>query len=106
VPESEANINGFLYQFKYFATSGGFRFIERDKNLRTLAELGILEPHAVKEIIMPLTHRNYVKGPEQDRDYPKHNVWVFQCNYEVVNLYIKLSDNFSKNLAICISMHR
>ena len=106
MPESEANINGFLYQFKYFATSGGFRFIERDKNLKTLAELGIPEPQALGDIIMPLTYRNYIKGPEQDRDCPKYNVWMFESKYEDTKLYVKLSDNFNNNLAKCISLHK
>ncbi len=105
MPESEANINGFLYQFKYFATSGGFRFIERDKNLKTLAKLGILEPQALGYIIMPLTHRNYIKGPEQDKDRLQYNVWMFESDYGGIKLYIKLSDNFSNNLAKCISLH-
>ncbi len=106
MPESEININGFLYQFKFFATSTGFRFLERDKNMETLSSLGITEQQALEEIICQLTPTDYSSGPSQDQNFPKHNVWIFGYKYEDIELYIKLSDNFSFGLAKCVSLHK
>lgn len=103
---TESEISIFLEQFKFFATGTGYRFISRDKNNATLLDLGIFEYQALNDIILKLEPKHYVKGPEKDRDYPKHNVWVFEFTYDGVKIYIKLSDNFSYGLAKCISLHK
>ena len=103
---SESDISAFLEQFKFFATGTGYRFIGRDKNMEALIDLEIDHYQALNDIILQLKPEHYCKGPEEDRDYPKYNVWVFEYNYEGNKLYVKLSDNFSHGLAKCISLHK
>ena len=102
----QSDISDFLYKFKFFAqVPGCFSFIERDKNMQSLADLGITIPQTIN-IILRLTYKNCSGGPEIDSDYPDHNVWEFGYNLDGEELYIKLSDNSSCNVAKCISFHK
>ena len=103
---TQSEIKNFLFKFKFFAQNlECFSVIERDKNLQSLAELGIFSYQAVN-IILKLTYKNYSSGPEPDVDYPKHNVWKFGYNLDGEQIYIKLTDDFSCNIAKCISFHK
>ena len=83
-----------------------FQFLEdRDVNINNIAELGI-KPYQVREMILQLTPQNYISGPETDSNFPKHNVWKFGLKLNDIEVYIKLSDNFSFNVAKCISFHK
>lgn len=103
---SQAEISAFLYKFKFFAqVPGCFVFVERDKNMQSLAELGITIPQA-KNTILQLAYTNYSSGPEDDRDYPGRKVWVFGDHIDAEEVYIKLSNDLSSNIAKCISFHK
>lgn len=103
---SISEINGFLYQFKFFAANDGcFVVVDREEYMQTLAEFGLPQGEA-KRMIMSLTEKNYVKGPEEDRDKPGANIWVFGIDLNGDQLYIKLSDAFKHNVAKCISFHK
>ena len=103
---TQSEINQFLFKFKFFAQNFEcFSFIERDKNLQSLAELGITSCQAIN-IILQLTYKNYSDGPEPDVNYPGHNVWKFGYNLDAEEIYIKLSDDFGSNIAKCISFHK
>jgi hypothetical protein len=69
-----------------------------------LAALG-LNVSQVETIIMGLSTMDYHRGPETDRAFVGHNVWVFKYRYNGQEIYIKLSDNFDCNIAKCISFH-
>ncbi|MCK5592145.1 MAG: type II toxin-antitoxin system MqsR family toxin [Candidatus Pacebacteria bacterium] len=82
-----------------------FTFIEREKNMACLAQLGI-KTQNVKDIINRLTFRDYMDGPLQDKKFSKQNVWTFGAKVFGHEVYIKLSDNFKYGLAKCISFHK
>jgi len=46
------------------------------------------------------------KGPEKDRDRKRGNIWEFGAEIDNEEVYIKLSDDFSRNIAKCISFHK
>ncbi len=103
---TQSEIITFLEQFKFFAQNlSCFSFIEREKNMQTITELGISIAQAVN-VILELTYKNYVKGPSLDRDRPGQNVWEFGCYLDNNELYIKLSNNFKYGIAKCISFHK
>lgn len=86
------------------STSGGFHFMERPVNMKSLAELGLTIEQA-GEVICQLTYVDYTAGPDRDVDYPNHNIWTFGYDIDEVEVYIKLSDNFSFGIAKCLSFH-
>lgn len=99
------DIGNFFYKFKFFAQNPEcFTFIERDKNMKSLAELGIKTPQA-KNTILQLTYKDYCSGPEKDHEYPDCSIWTFGYEINDKEVYIKLSDDFSHNIAKCISFH-
>jgi len=97
-------ITNFLKQFKFFVNAGGFDLIERFENIKGLAILGLEETQA-EQIVLQLTYVDYIRGPEEDKRYPKHNIWVFGYDMDPEELYIKLSDNFKFGKAKCLSFH-
>ena len=99
-----AEIVAFLRNFKRLAQSN-FIFIQRKKNLDSISQLGI-KISQVKSIIMQLTYENYHKGPERDKDRKKGNIWEFGVIIDHEEVYVKLSDDFSHNIAKCISFHK
>lgn len=101
---SKQEITEFLIKYKTHMQSK-FTFIEREKNMACLAQLGI-KTHNVKDIINRLTFRDYTGGPLQDKKFRKHNVWIFGTKVFGHEVYIKLSDNFKAGLAKCISFHK
>jgi len=97
-------ITAFLRDFKRLAQNE-FKFIPRKKNLDSLAQLGIRIRQA-KDIILQLTYEDYSKGPKEDRDRPRGNLWEFGTKIGDDDVYIKLSDDFSRNIAKCLSFHK
>jgi hypothetical protein len=105
-PAPLPDITDYLFKFKSLAQYPGcFHFIEREKNLISLADLGITISDA-RNTIMQLTYSNYCGGPEEDRDRPGQTIWKFGCSLGGDDVYIKLSGNFSYNIAKCISFHK
>lgn len=103
---TKAEIVGFLYQFKFFSDlPNGFNFVERKKNMDCIAELGI-SIGQVKKVIKDLTDKNYVSGPEPDKDYQSKKVWKFGYSLDEQELYIKLADDLGHSVAKCISFHK
>lgn len=99
-------ISDFLYKFKFFAQNiDRFSFVNREKNLKDITDLGITPEQSI-EIIQELTYKNYVSGPLKDNDYLDRDVWVFGCQINEHETYIKLSSYFSCNVAKCISFHK
>lgn len=100
-------VKNFLTVFKFYAQSSiNFQFLEeRDVHMNNVGELGI-KPYQVRETILQLTPSNYVSGPDADKKYLKHNVWIFGVSLDGVEVYIKLSDNFTHGIAKRISFHK
>lgn len=96
-------ITHFLKEFKRYAQKQ-CTFIPRQKNVLTMSYLGITVKEA-KQIILQLTYVQYCDGPQDDRDNPGHNVWEFGVCITNHELYIKLSDDFTGDVAKCLSFH-
>lgn len=96
-------ITDFLKKFKH-VLSAGFIFISRRDNVATIAYLGITIAY-VKTILSQLTYKDYIRGPQSDKNGSGNMIWEFGLNIQGENIYIKLSDDFSFNKAKCISFH-
>lgn len=58
----------------------------------------------VKEIIYDLSYKkNYLNGPEEDRDGYTGTIWVFKCEYDEMIIYIKI--RYDDPNVVCISIH-
>lgn len=80
--------------------------IARDKNIKTLARLGITWDIA-KEEISTLTYSNYIKGPEIDYDRPKEDsFWIFKKVVQGEIIYIKFKVLYKHNSEVTlVSFH-
>jgi len=79
----------------------GLQVIKSEKNNNALAMLGLM-PGVRKEVIRNLNYRNYVSGPDTDRDVPGQVIWVFGAFYEGTEFYVKL---VLSGEAKCLSFH-
>lgn len=100
---SPQEITDFLKKFKLVLLQD-FTFIKRKKNLDTVSRLGITIPY-VKTLFAQLTYKDYINGPEKDKDRHGNMIWEFGIHIQGEEIYIKLSDDFSFNKAKCISFH-
>ena len=100
---TKSDVTRFLIDFKRAAQSR-FIFVRRKVNLDCLSRHGITIK-GVKNITLALTYRNYVSGPDKDKDRIIGHMWVFGTKINKTEVYIKLSDNFRFNIAKCISFH-
>ena len=96
-------ITAFLKKFKPLIVKE-LNFVRRKENLATISSLGLTIPD-VKSILSQLTYKDYVKGPESDKDGSGSMVWEFGIHIKGEAIYIKLSDDFSFDKARCISFH-
>lgn len=97
----------FLRDFKNAAIDYFDLSYRRDKNLETLAELG-LTLQDCKNIIISLAVEDCCKQPEDDRDEVRGgSVWFFGKKIGGRDIYIKLKlvDLGEKKLAKCLSFH-
>lgn len=96
-------ITVFLKKFKPLIVKE-LILVKRKENLATISSLGLTVPD-VKGILSQLTYKDYVKGPEGDKDGSGNMVWEFGIHIKGEDIYIKLSDDFSFDRAKCISFH-
>jgi hypothetical protein len=100
------DVRDFLLEFKQVATAGsGIDIVPRAETRPTLARLGLTRVN-LEEILLGLSVTDYCQGPEPDRDRPS-NVWIFGCEIEGHEVYIKLkvAQAGEKRIAKCISFH-
>lgn len=82
-------VEAVLEDMRDAINSGRYFPQDRDKNIQTLAMLGITWDDAVDEML-DLRFCDYIKGPETDRDYPKTDkFWIFKKNVLGNTIYIK-----------------
>ena len=96
-------ITEFLKKFKHVLTQG-FIIIPRNDYKLTCSYLGITISD-VKDTISQLTYKDYINGPEKDKDKPGNMIWEFGVRMLGEVIYIKLSDDFSFDRAKCLSFH-
>lgn len=103
---NEEDVQKFLHEFKTFANVFDIYFINTDKNIPGLLDLG-LTANLRKEIVLNLEVENYYRGPSKDRDRPQFDVWEFGVKLNQVDeIYIKLSTRRENSRSICLSFHR
>ena len=97
-------ITRFLMAYKSVATTKKIVFTEeRMKNIWTLIALNRISPPLEK--ILSLTYKNYLAGPYK-RESGAGNLWEFGLKTDGEDIYIKLCDDFSKDVALCVSFHK
>lgn len=77
--------------------------IERDKNQKTLAELGLV-PSDCRIHIHDLTCENYFRGPTDD-DETGGVFWEFGTMIKNREIYIKINYGLPNKSVICYSFH-
>ena len=94
----------FLHLMK-MAAHQRFVFVNRHKNLETLASLGITRGHA-ESLVLGLQPSDYVSGPDPDRNNPGLEMWVFGLRAAGSEVYVKLQVISDPPVAcVCISFH-
>lgn len=103
---SSAEIEKVLVDMRQAIDSGRFQPICRDKNRKTLAILGLTWKD-VKEEIYELTVRNYISGPEVDRDNPRSDYfWMFKKRIDGEIIYIKFKLMYQEDGRVkIVSLH-
>ena len=92
----------FLKRFKQEAAASDIDFIPRKINLDALANLGMSIADA-ENIILGLSARDYMSGPEQDHDASSGEIWVFGTVIDRDRIYIKVK--LEAGRAACLSFH-
>lgn len=93
----------FLSQFKQCWPPKCYTWPRLESN-QALIDLGIT-PKQRREIILHLTHMNYVHGPTPDDKRPG-DIWVFGDHVNGIEFYIKLKispDGSEANTGLCMS---
>jgi hypothetical protein len=106
VPITE--VNAALMRIKTAVSYGKYNFVNRQKNLSSMAAAGLLPDH-VKQHILGLTYRQYLSGPEQETDsnFRPGDVYLFGLLIEGVEYYVKLKlvGQDGAEWCVCISFH-
>ena len=83
----------------------GIVFRSRDKNLQTLADLGITALQREK-FLTGLNYKNYSTGPNKDNyDPAKPDYYEFGVIINGEEVYIKISPGIENKPADCMSFH-
>lgn len=78
-----------LEDMRWALDNGKTSPIDRAKNINTLTQLGITWSVA-KRTLYSLTSRDYISGPDVDRDYPDSDrFWKFRKKLSGEYIYIK-----------------
>ena len=84
---------------------GRFTLIRRKKNIDFIREYGLLENDVI-EILLDLSYRDFVGGPEPDHEEGlEGDVFKFIYPWEGIQIYIKLRYDPPNNM-VCISFHK
>ncbi|WP_461207603.1 hypothetical protein [Clostridium sp. DL1XJH146] len=98
-------INSFLKAVKKEIAKGNLHLAERDKNMDFIKDKGLMVPDDINEVIFDLSYKDYVGGPEEDRDGYKGDIYKFKTDaIDEVIIYIKIRYNPPHEI-VCISFH-
>ena len=87
----ESQVKQFLLETRIaLAKQGGLVFIDREKNVRAMAELGLLLSD-VPGFVHRLEVRDYVSGPTDDDKGRQEKWWVFSREICKRAMYIKIA---------------
>ena len=91
-------ICGLIDQEKYC-------LVKREKNLATLAQLG-LQSVDVIDLIKNLEWKDYISGPDKDRDRPRSApFWKFKITIDEARIYVKIKADSIQGEAKIVSFH-
>lgn len=97
VMSSQSDVEKFLSDMRAGISAGKATIIPRNKNLDTLAKLGLL-PKDVYQEAQNLTFADYICGPEIDYDFPNTDkLWVFKTMIDSACIYIKVKVEYQDN---------
>jgi hypothetical protein len=97
-------VNGFLAQFHTKAKVFGITYFGgREKNMNTLAELGITAKFR-DDIVKQLSTEDFYKGPEPNVQNNLGDMWVFGKTINSKDVYIKITLGLTNAaLSVCFS---
>ncbi len=103
---SSKDIISFLNKMKRLVSEGRFQFVDRKKNLDSLAKYG-LTIKDLKHTLFDLCVKDYYAGPKSDDDFSLGEIWEFIKRIETIDFYIKLKLEEEENgeIIVCISFH-
>ena len=102
---SISDIDSFLKDFKQKMSIYSIFFKDRDKNEKTLKELGIT-PRQREEVLHELVPENYSSGPTPDAYDPESPPnYVFGKFIQSREIYIKINMGKPEKRVMCISFH-
>ena len=82
------------------------RFVERDKNIASMAEIGILQ-RDVPGILRTVQASDYCEGPLDDDKGQNKSWWVFGPEHEGETLYVKVCLVRKNGSQVeCLSFHK
>lgn len=98
-------VNSFLAQFHTKAkVFGVVYFGGREKNMNTLAELGITAKFR-DDIVKQISTEDFYKGPEPNVQNNLGEMWAFGKTINGKEVYIKITLGLTNNSAVCMSFH-
>ncbi len=101
-------VNNYLLRIKDTVVKDRYKFINRRKNINSLARVGLM-PKDRKDIILSLTYLDYFNGPEDEKDpnFPSGEYMFFGCTIDNYEFFIKtkLYINDNKESCLCMSFH-
>jgi len=100
---SREEVEAFLRQFFPKMDIFGIIVLNRTKNQEALRLLGLTEM-ARKEVIKTIVVEDYVETIRDAVSYG--DMWVFGKDFDVTELYIKISMGMPNSKTICISFHQ
>jgi hypothetical protein len=100
----EKKINKFLKEIKKIIKEHGIIFFQKAQDEIIQLEINTI---IAKEMIEKLELKDYVSGPNDDKDRPELNVWIFGVEplKGFLEIYIKLSDRKDNQRVVCLSFH-
>ncbi len=86
---TKQDADNYLERVRALVANSCVLFVPRDKNIEGLAALQLTQAAALG-IIRTLTHTDYCRGPQEDRDRPGQECWIFGVAVGPQAAYIKL----------------
>lgn len=97
-------VRNFLLRVKLaVASDRTWHFIDREKNLASMAQLGLIHSDVVR-ILRELTPEDYSEGPLDDDRGRDREWWVFGASQMGKTLYIKIAVT-EGGILHCLSLH-
>lgn len=101
---TKEEVRVFLNSFKEKLKIWGILFLNRPKNIQSLADLEINQSQAL-EAVSKLEVLDYSEGPTEEVVFQGSDMWVFGKTLKGQEIYIKITMGQAGNKVLCISFH-